>query len=72
MPYVGFEPTIPASEDSACLRPRGQCDWHIYEYHSHFTRLIIVQANMATLNIWRLASIFSAVFSEEKTGKLLV
>jgi hypothetical protein len=26
MPGVGFEPTIPASEDSSCLRPRGYCD----------------------------------------------
>jgi hypothetical protein len=26
MPSVGFEPTIPAFEDSSCLRPRAHCD----------------------------------------------
>jgi hypothetical protein len=26
MPCVGFEHTIPAFEDSSCLRPRGHCD----------------------------------------------
>jgi hypothetical protein len=26
MPQAGLEPTIPASEDSSCIRPRGHCD----------------------------------------------
>jgi hypothetical protein len=26
MPWVEFEPTIPAFEDGSCLRPRGHCD----------------------------------------------
>jgi hypothetical protein len=34
MPWMGFEPTNPASEDSSCLRPCGHCDRRIQPLYS--------------------------------------
>jgi hypothetical protein len=52
MPWVGFEFTVLAFEDSSCLRPRGHCDRQLYVYSPVYLHGTVLQWVTGRNSIW--------------------